>query len=95
MFALVVRFDVVPERVTEFDELVRITLASITALEPGTLQYLPTRVDGDPSARVFIEVYRDEEAFAAHEAQPHVQHFLREREPMILALRVERLRDLG
>jgi quinol monooxygenase YgiN len=60
----------------------------------GHLGAIATRVDDDPSARVFIEVYRDERAFAAHEAQPYVQHFLLEREPMIRALRVERLRAL-
>jgi quinol monooxygenase YgiN len=92
MFALVVRFQVRPERLAEFDELTRRTLAAIAIHEPGTTTYLPTRVDGDPAARVFLEVYVDEAAFVQHEGQPHVRRFLAEREPMLTSVRVERLR---
>lgn len=91
MYSLVVRFDVRPDRILEFDALVEATIAAIRAGEPGTSTYLSMRVDDDPCARVFLEVYDDESAFAAHEAQPHVQEFLRAREPMLSAVRVERL----
>lgn len=94
MFALVVRFQVLPARLTEFDELVRRTVEAIVLHEPGTTTYLPTRVDGDPAARVFLEVYVDEAAFADHESQPHIRHFLAERASMLESVRVERLRDL-
>lgn len=94
MLALIVRFQVRPDRIDEFDALVRVTLAGIAAHEPGTLIYLPTRVEGDDAARIFVEVYADEAAFAAHEEQPHVRHFLRERAPMLESVRVERLHDL-
>lgn len=94
MLALIVRFQVRPDRVDEFDTLVRLTLAGIAAHEPGTLTYLPTRVEGDEAARIFVEVYTDEAAFAAHEEQPHVRHFLSERASMLESVRVERLHDL-
>lgn len=95
MFALVVRFQVRPDQLEQFDELVVRTLEGIAAHEPGTLTYLPTRVEGDDTARIFLEVYADEDAFVAHEEQPHTRHFLAAREPMLLSVRVERLREIG
>ncbi len=94
MYALVVRFDVLPDRLAEFDRLVTETIDEITAHEPGTLTYVSTGIDGEDSARVFIEIYADEAAFAAHEAQPHSQRFLIERESMLMSVRVERLRPV-
>ena len=83
MLALVVRFQVRPERVADFDRLVEALIPHIDAEEPGTLTYLSTSVDDDANARVLIEVYDDEEAFALHEEQPHTQRFLREREALL------------
>lgn len=94
MYALVVRFDVLPDRLKEFDRLVAATIDEITAHEPGTLTYVSTGVEGDDNARVFIEIYADEDAFAAHEAQVHTQRFLIERESMLASMRVERLRPV-
>jgi len=37
-------------------------------------------VEGEPGARVFYELYRDREAFQAHERQPHVVTFLGQRD---------------
>ena len=80
MFALVVRFDLRPGTEADFDRLVEDTTAGIRTEEPDTLLYLCHRVQGGPAARVFYELYRDREAFQAHEEQPHVKAFLRERE---------------
>lgn len=95
MYALVVRFDVLPERLRDFDRLAADTIELITANEPGTLTYVATGVEGESTARVFIEIYADKTAFVAHEEQPHVQRFLAEREPMLASLRVERLTPVG
>jgi len=95
VFALVVRFQVRPDRLDEFDELVGRTLVGITAHEPGTLTYLPMRVDGDDTARIFIEVYADEAAFHAHEEQPHTRDFLAALEALLVSVRIERLRSEG
>ncbi len=89
MYSLVVRFDVRPTALAAFDALVESLVEDIRALESGTLAYIPGTVADDPHARLFIEVYRDEDAFAAHEAQAHTQAFLRLREPMVRSVRVE------
>ena len=68
-----------PEAVDAFDALVSRTLAGIEG-ENGTLLYFTSRVADAPLFRVFVEVYADEAAFAAHEAHSHTRLFLEERE---------------
>src|SRR6266566_1739520 len=79
-FALVVRFDLRPGAEPDFDRLVEATTAQIRGEEPGTLLYLCHRVQAEPTARIFYELYRNRAAFQAHEEQPHVKAFLEERE---------------
>lgn len=88
MFALVVRFELKPEAVDAFDDLTARTLTGIKD-EAGTLLYLTSRVTDAPLSRVFVEVYADEAAFAAHEQYPHTRRFLAEREAMVESYRVE------
>jgi quinol monooxygenase YgiN len=88
-FALVVRFTVRPEAVAAFDALVADTAGGIREREPGTLIYACHRVQGQPRQRIFYELYRNEAAFEAHEAQPHTRRFLAEREPMLEATGVD------
>jgi quinol monooxygenase YgiN len=89
MHALIVHFDVLPDRLGDFDRLVEQTLASIAAHEPGTRVYLAGSTVEGQGQRVFIEVYEDAEAFAQHEAQPHVRDFLARRGPMLRSVTVE------
>ncbi len=63
--------------------------------EPGTLLYVTARVADSPLSRVFVEIYADEAAFAAHETYSHTRRFLEEREPMIESYRVEFLDPIG
>lgn len=84
-----------PEHVEEFDALVKVTVEGINAHEEGTIVYLTTAVTGEPEARVFIEIYRDEESFRAHEQQPHTVRFLAERERLVNRVRVEFLTAVG
>lgn len=77
--ALMVRFTLRPESVAAFDGLVAETLQQISVLEPGTLVYASHSVQGQPLQRIFYEVYSDAAAFAAHEEQPYVRHFLEQR----------------
>jgi quinol monooxygenase YgiN len=96
MFALAVRFDLLPGTGREFDRLVNETLAGIRANEPGTLLYLCHEVTDTPDSRVFYELYRDAGAFEEHERQPHVRRFLTEREKFLArAPRVDRLSSLA
>jgi quinol monooxygenase YgiN len=76
MIALLVRFDLARGEEAAFDALLATTCAGIRTHEPGTLVYAVTRDPGRPSTRTLFEVYRDEAAFRAHEAQPHVRAFL-------------------
>lgn len=94
MFALVVRFELKPEAVGAFDDLVARTLVGIKE-EEGTLLYVTSRVVDAPLSRVFVEFYADEEAFAEHEQYPHTRRFLEDREPMIESFRVEFLDPEG
>jgi quinol monooxygenase YgiN len=80
MFALVVRFDLRPGTEEDFDSLAAATVARIREDEPGTLLYLCHRVQGEPQARVFYELYAGREGFEAHERQPHVRAFHDQRE---------------
>jgi quinol monooxygenase YgiN len=79
MLALVVRFQIQPGLEAAFDTLVAQTVARIRTEEPGTLLYLCHRVEAEPTARIFYELYRDLEAFQAHEEQPHIKAFHAER----------------
>lgn len=79
MFALLVRFDVLPGHLSAFDALVGQTLAGIAAAEPGTIVYATHRRVDRPTERIFYEAYLDQDAFLAHERTPHTRHFLIER----------------
>lgn len=79
MFALVVRFTVLPDHLQAFDALATDTLAQIARHEPDTLVYLNHQHAERPHERVFYECYRSEESFDAHEAQAHTIRFLHER----------------
>lgn len=83
MFGLVVRFEVRQDAQDDFDQLVAEFVPKIGTKEPGTLLYLCHRVQGAPGARVFYELYRNDEAFQAHEVAPHVKDFHARRKPMM------------
>jgi quinol monooxygenase YgiN len=80
MFALVVRFDLVPGTGPAFDALVYETLGLIRAREPRTAIYACHQVEGAPDSRFFYELYEDRAAFDEHESGEHVKRFLAERE---------------
>ncbi|MBW1604411.1 antibiotic biosynthesis monooxygenase [Streptomyces sp. JJ66] len=86
---LVVRFELRDEdAATRFDALTEATVAAIRRTEPGTLVYLVHRVPHEPLMRVFYEWYADRPAFDAHERQPHVRTFLRQRDAYLTNLEV-------
>src|SRR5664279_4747275 len=72
VFTLIVRFDLPDASAAQtFDALAADAIPVIRANEPGTVTYDAYTVEGEPLARVFFEVYRDREAHAEHELQPH------------------------
>jgi quinol monooxygenase YgiN len=90
-FGLVVRFALKPGAGDAFDRLTSETVEQIRAQEPGTLLYAAHRVESDPDARLFYELYRDRAAFDDHEAQPHTRRFLAERGNYLIRVDVDKL----
>ena len=90
MFALFVRFGVKEGCEERFDALVAETINGIAAHEPDTL--VPASEAG---VRVFLEVYRDQDAFDRHEQQPHVRAFLNARKALVDSVTVDRLTDVS
>jgi quinol monooxygenase YgiN len=96
LYGLVVRFELLDGHGDAFDALTAATVELIRSEEPGTLVYAVHREPDAPAVRVFYELYRDESAFEAHEAQPHVARFLAERgEHLRLDPEVWRVRPFG
>jgi quinol monooxygenase YgiN len=79
LYGLVVRFELLDGHEQDFDALAAETLRCVRSAEPGTLVYLTHTESGSATVRVFYELYRDRDAFEAHEAMPHVRRFLAER----------------
>lgn len=92
-YGLVVRFQLRPGAAEAFDELVDRTVEQISLHEPGTLVYTSHHVYGDPTVRVFYELYSDHDAFVAHERQAHIRRFLAERDDLIEGHTVDVLED--
>ena len=94
MFGLVVRFEVRDAAAAaEFDRLTALAVEQIKTLEPGTRVYATHTVDGEPLARVFYELYADDDAFAVHEQAEHVHRFHADKDPLLTGPpRVEFLR---
>jgi quinol monooxygenase YgiN len=92
VFTLVVRFDLPDASAARaFDELTAAAVLLIRTREPGTLVYETYAVEGEPLARVFYEVYRDRDAHADHERQPHTAAFLTTLRSLVARTRVEYL----
>ncbi len=89
MLALVVRFEVKPEAIDDFDALVAETLEGIRREEAETLLYFSAGVPDDPCSRVFVEIYSDAAAFQEHESLSHTKRFLAGREALLDSYRVE------
>ena len=90
MFGLAVRFTCKDSASAEaFDKLVGETVPQIREREPGTLIYAVHTVEGQPLQRIFYELYRDRDAFQAHEAQPHTRRMLAEREQYLSGVEVD------
>lgn len=92
-YALIVRFTLRDaDAAQRFDALVERTLEGIRN-EPGTLVYVVHTPENEPLVRVFYELYADRAAFEAHEAQPHTQQMLAEREQYLISTEVEFLNE--
>jgi quinol monooxygenase YgiN len=93
-YALTVRFTLRDADAAErFDALVAHTLRGIRE-EPGTVVYVVHQPVDEPLVRVFYELYADEAAFQAHEAQSHTKSFLKERGQYLASTEVTFLHEV-
>lgn len=86
MYVVVVRVEVVPERVDEFVEAT-LDNARNSRLEEGNQRFDVNRANDEPHRFCLYEVYTDEAAFQAHQK---TEHYLRWRDrvaPMMAAPR--------
>lgn len=71
-----------------FDRLAEQTVEAVRRGEPDTLVFACHGVKSAPLQRIVYEIYRDEVAYRDHQRQPHVERFITERQPMVLATNV-------
>ena len=89
-FVLVVEFEVKPENLDRFHELIAENARKSVANEPGCRQFDVMRVQDQPNRIVLYEVYDDLAAFEAHGKMPHVAAFFAEARPMIASQKATR-----
>ena len=70
MLAVHVHARVRPERVADFLAATQVN-AHASLAEPGVLRFDVIQDQADPAHVVLVEVYRDDEASAAHKLTPH------------------------
>lgn len=70
MLVVHVHARVSPTRVEDFLAATQVN-ARASLAEPGVLRFDVIQDQGDPAHVVLVEVYRDEEASAAHKLTPH------------------------
>ncbi len=75
-FALIVEFQVKPENLAGFNELIAVNAKASVASEPGCRQFDVLRALDDPCRVVLYEVYDSEGAFKTHLEQAHTKTFL-------------------
>jgi quinol monooxygenase YgiN len=95
LFRLVARFTLRPGAEAEFDQLARRTATQVLRGEPGIVQYICYKVDGQPRLRIFYEEYEHRAAFEDHEAREHTLRFLAAREPLLETAEVHQLTPMA
>lgn len=75
-FALLVDFQVRPESLARFNELLAVNAQASMAQEPGCLQFDVLYDKDDPCHIVLYEIYESAAAFATHLTEAHTKLFL-------------------
>lgn len=83
-FVLIVDFQVKPEHLGKFNQLIEVNARSSVANEPGCLQFDVLRNRDDPGTVVLYEVYESEGAFETHLGMAHTRTFLSEMKELII-----------
>jgi quinol monooxygenase YgiN len=82
-FVLVVEFDVKPESLQKFNELIAVNAQASVREEPGCRQFDVLHDLDRPNHVVLYEVYDSAEAFQAHMGMKHTQTFLAAAKPLV------------
>lgn len=82
-FVLVVEFQVKPESLAKFNELIAVNAKASVANEPGCRQFDVLRALDDPNRIVLYEVYDSEDAFKTHLEQAHTKTFLAQAKELV------------
>jgi quinol monooxygenase YgiN len=90
-FVLVVDFEVKPETLDRFHQLIAENARKSVANEPGCRQFDVMRAQDNANRITLYEVYDSEAAFEAHGKMPHVAEFFAEGRPMIASQTARRL----
>jgi autoinducer 2-degrading protein len=71
MLVVLVQVTVRKEMLAEFERAILANADAATTREPGCLRFDVSQREGDPTAWLFYEMYKDSAAFEAHRATPH------------------------
>jgi len=74
--------------VPAFDAMIGSVTEQVRAGEPGTLVFIVHAVPSAPQQRILYEVYRDRDAYQAHQQQPYLTRFEQDRREHVLATNV-------
>ena len=75
-FILIARIQVKPGKIEEYLELATQTDAAVQATEPGMLHHTFDQDPGNPLCFTWSEVYKNDDAFLTHLANPPVIRYL-------------------
>jgi quinol monooxygenase YgiN len=90
-FALIVEFEVKPEHLQRFNELLAVNARASVEKEPGCYQFDVLHQAKEPTRVVLYEIYHDEAAFEAHRACEHTRTFLAAAKELIVSQTPRRL----
>ncbi len=80
---ILVQFNVKPEHLPRFRELIEVNARASVRDEPGCFQFDVAHDPADPCKVMLYEIYRDAAAFDVHLAMPHTQYFLAQAKPLV------------
>lgn len=75
-----------------FDRVAQEVVRAARSAEPDTLIFTCHEVANAPTQRIVYQLFRDQAAFAEHQRLPHVQRFVAESRPHVLATNVIELK---
>ena len=90
-FGLVVEFQVKPECLERFNELLAVNARTSVAKEAGCRQFDVLRDVNDPCRVVLYEIYDSPAAFDVHKAQAHTTTFLAAAKELVTKQTAQRL----